>query len=139
MIIFIDSCELYSGDMCTHLAVYSNINVNVRRSRFLQSQDIIEEKMYLFYRSVLFLQPTEGCKDILRVLLCQGAFPQCTETATKRLCSDYCQFNQTLREHCPNVFEEFSEFVAVNGHFMNTPDCTVENGDQCMAVARLGR
>ena len=114
------------------------MSVAVRRTRFLQSQDAIEEKVSLFFKSVLYLEPSEGCKDILRVLLCQGAFPFCTETATKQLCSVYCQLNQTLKDLCPNVSKEFSEFVASNMHFMSTPDCSLEDGGQCMAVPRLG-
>ena len=137
MIIFLfllDSCEPYDGLTCKSLDGYANATVEVTRTKILQSQLSIEEKITLFSKSVLHLEPSEGCKDILRVLLCQAAFPLCTETATKQLCSVYCRFNQTLKDLCPSVSKEFTEFVASNTHFMSTPDCSLEDGDQCMAI-----
>ena len=139
----LDSCETYQGEICKDLEGYDDTNVLVTRNKQLHSQEAIEEKIALFFRSVLFLQPTEGCKDILRVLLCHGAFPHCTQSSTKQLCSAYCQFNRTLKDLCPSIFEELSKFASSNENFMGTSDCNKEDDSMgkeeghCMTVQSM--
>ena len=139
IMIILDSCEIYVGTTCKSLAGYTSMNVTVTRDGPIQSQEDIEEKISLFSKSVLFLQPTDGCKNILTVLLCHGAFPQCTETSSKKLCSIYCQFDQTLKNLCPDVYTEFLVFTNSNQHFINTANCSLNDEEQCMMIPELGK
>ena len=122
---------MYRGETCKNLEGYANTNVTIKRTRQLQSQEAIEQKISLFSKSVLFLQPTDGCKNILTVLLCHGAFPQCTETSSKKLCSIYCQSDQTLKNLHPGVF---SKFMHDNQYFLNKAECSLEKEEQCMTI-----
>ena len=129
----LDSCQKYTGDTCKRIEGYSNTSVIVRRGKRVQSMEAIEDKISLFSKSILFMQPTEGCRDIVQVLLCHGAFPQCTGDDSKQLCADHCRLTRTLEDLCPEVYKEYSTFLSSNGDFMSEIKCDTE-GDQCMTV-----
>lgn len=140
LFIFLDSCELYTGDLCANLDDYKETTVLVRRDRAHQSQANIEEVVSNYFNFYFRLQRvTEGCKNILRMLLCYRAFPKCTESSTELLCSEYCRFNQTLKYLCPSMFETLAQFVLYNGQFLSSPSChLVESIDsQCVDIPQM--
>ncbi len=124
--------------MCDVLDGYATMNVSITRDLLIQSQQSIEELIRSFSKSVLIFQPTKGCKNILRVLLCHGAFPQCTASSNKQLCSIYCQLNQALENLCPNVYTEFTTYKKNSQYFMSSANCSSNNAEQCMMVQQLG-
>ena len=115
---------------------YSNMTVTVRKGKRISSMEAIRDKISLFSKSILFMQPTEGCRDIVQVLLCHGAFPQCTGGMSKQLCANHCRLCHTLEDLCPEVYKEYIKFLSLNGDFMSKIKCGMER-DQCMGVSAM--
>ena len=97
--------------MCSALTGYRNANVFIRKGSEIDSWRDIEEKItQVFSRTRYHLRPSKGCEDILQLLLCHSAFPQCDKSGPKELCNSHCSLRQSLQSLCPSVYREFDKF-----------------------------
>lgn len=122
----LDTCDTYNGSLCSALPGYNNANVFIRKGSIIDSWTDIEEKIKnVFDKTRYHLRPSQGCEDILRMLLCHSAFPRCDESGPKELCGSHCSLRQSLQSLCPSVYEKFDEFFksGQSSGFMSEMKC----------------